>query len=687
MTTPRKAKLIAPRAPVTVNASSEGSGAPEFEATAYSGGVIPRHTTTPKFEFDYVIDLAGMDIDRHPLANLKHDDDFPVGHCTDVQNDKQQVFARGLLSASTPYSERVASSAKQGYPWEVSMEANLSNIKKLASGKSEIVNGQTVTGPLYIVRKSTFTGLAFVGRGADDGNSVKVAATAAGETQMSEFEKYLADNEFDIESLSDKQKATMQAAFDAHKAGTVVTKPTRAPSLSAIVEAERHENDRVESITRMSHQAMKDKPEWIDAIAEMADRAIKDKIDSDKFELELLRGTRYNTGTFRKQSKSEPDAKVYEAAMCRAAGLPDYEKHYSEQVLEAVDRSGLKHFSLQQMLIKAACSNGYQAVAGERITNGNIKRVLKYAFPDEDSAVMRGSGQFSTISLPGIFSSVANKEILAGFTEEDNFWRDISRIANSSNFQPHTAYRLTDNFEFEELPKGAEIPHGSVGEESYQRQLKTYAKMFGLDRVDIINDDLSAFDALRTRLGSGGARKLNSVYWAAFLNNASFFTTARGNYIEGATTNLGTDGVGLTLGVAAFKRMESSDGKRIGGVPSILMVPPELEFIADRLFVGGSGDSQTVANTNPFRGKYRPVVVPQLSDTSFSGYSTTAWYLFRNPSVLSPMVVSFLNGNQTPTVESTDADFNTLGILFRGYWDFGVNQAEYLAGLKSKGAA
>jgi hypothetical protein len=51
------------------------------------------------------------------------------------------------------------------------------------------------------------------------------------------------------------------------------------------------------------------------------------------------------------------------------------------------------------------------------------------------------------------------------------------------------------------------------------------------------------------------------------------------------------------------------------------------------------------------------------------------------------MLVSFLNGQQAPTVESSEADFSTLGIQFRGYHDFGCDQAEYLGGVKSKGAA
>ena len=51
------------------------------------------------------------------------------------------------------------------------------------------------------------------------------------------------------------------------------------------------------------------------------------------------------------------------------------------------------------------------------------------------------------------------------------------------------------------------------------------------------------------------------------------------------------------------------------------------------------------------------------------------------------IVVGFLNGQQTPTVESAQADFNTLGVQMRGYQDFGVALKDYRAGALSKGAA
>jgi len=87
---------------------------------------------------------------------------------------------------------------------------------------------------------------------------------------------------------------------------------------------------------------------------------------------------------------------------------------------------------------------------------------------------------------------------------------------------------------------------------------------------------------------------------------------------------------------------------------------------------------------NIYYNRFRPVVQWRLSNSSFTGYSTTAWYLFGR--MLRPMWAAFLNGNESPTVESAEADFNTLGIQFRGYHDFGAGQNEYLAGIKSKGS-
>jgi hypothetical protein len=100
-----------------------------------------------------------------------------------------------------------------------------------------------------------------------------------------------------------------------------------------------------------------------------------------------------------------------------------------------------------------------------------------------------------------------------------------------------TAYRLNASLEYEEVGPTGEIKHGTLSQETYTMQAKTYAKMLALTRTDIINDDLGAFNDLRMRLGLGASIKMNKVAWTAFLaasNAGTFWTAARGNLVTGS---------------------------------------------------------------------------------------------------------------------------------------------------------
>ena len=44
-------------------------------------------------------------------------------------------------------------------------------------------------------------------------------------------------------------------------------------------------------------------------------------------------------------------------------------------------------------------------------------------------------------------------------------------------------------------------------------------------------------------------------------------------------------------------------------------------------------------------------------------------------------------GQESPTIETAEADFNTLGVQMRGYRDFGVALQDPRGGLKVKGEA
>jgi hypothetical protein len=74
-----------------------------------------------------------------------------------------------------------------------------------------------------------------------------------------------------------------------------------------------------------------------------------------------------------------------------------------------------------------------------------------------------------------------------------------------------------------------------------------------------------------------------------------------------------------------------------------------------------------------------------LGNTQYTGNSTKAWFMLADPNDLPVIEVAFLNGQESPTIETAEADFNVLGVQMRGYHDFGASLQDYRGGVKVKG--
>ena len=728
-------KIRTPLIAVRIAASAGANKVPSFDLVAYNGGPLK----LDNYDVPVVIDLAGLQTAPSVVANYNHDGTQIVGHATEVLNDGQQITMRGSLSYHGQARDNVIASAKNGFPFQASVEVTPDEMEEVRAGDQVDVNGQRFKGPLIVARTGYLYGVAFVPRGADESTSVRIAAKAAQlKGSAMTFEDWLKSLGLAMESLSQEQVAQLKSAYGALQ-GTAPQAPTedtmRAEYKQDTMAAQSAEDtmqagykqdtmqagaawdavdiraahaDALDSLDAELLAIEDDAPANVLAEAKKSARKglgdLKAKAARSRWNAEIyrakageilanakltiVRGSRPTAPAIHASGR-DTNGDVLAAAVCQRLGLKDLDKQFGEKTLDSAHREFRGRLGIQQLVIMAAASNGWTCRPGERLHTGNLREALEYALPRRD---IRASAGFSTLSLPGILSNIANKELLEGYMQEDNAWTEIAAVKSVPDFKQVTSYRMLDDMAYELLPKGGRIKHATTGEQSFTRQARTYAKMYSVTREDIINDDLGAFDALRDVIGRGAAMKLNDIFWTTFLDNGSFFTSGNSNYISGATTNLGADGVGLSLGVKAFREMRSpsDDGrKRVGGPPpTILLVPPELEATAEALYQSRNVNAVKAGEANIHAGKYRPVVVPWLSDSAYTGYSSTAWYLFRAPnSAMAPIVVSFLDGVQTPTVETADADFDQLGIQFRGYHDFGVDKFETLAGIKSKGAA
>jgi hypothetical protein len=128
---------------------------------------------------------------------------------------------------------------------------------------------------------------------------------------------------------------------------------------------------------------------------------------------------------------------------------------------------------------------------------------------------------------------VANKFLLEGFFSVERIWRNICATRNVSDFKTVTSYRLIGTDQYEQVAPGGELKHGTLGNESYTNKADTYGLKLTIDRRDIINDDLGAITTVPRKLGRGLGLKINDVFWAVFLNNATFFAADNNNYLTG----------------------------------------------------------------------------------------------------------------------------------------------------------
>lgn len=730
---PRPTRTKSGRIAATARVAITGADAPSaekparFEMVAYTGEAMRINCWSDPV----VVDLETADLSEQRIPALyDHWADLGsvVGQVESLAVEDKKLVARGLftLPPSDPKygqscAERVLALARAGYQWQASVGADPSTVEEIKAGAVGVANwGREYPGPCVIGRGCKFRELSFVVLGGDRRTSVVTAsikgaamtfehwllamgfddAAALTEVQkanlMHKFHDEYPDESTDTETPAEEPVAAAEGDPEADKEKDKVAAGAKKPKVAAGRDPVAADNARIAANRRRvgEIQALADEYRNPAMTAngrsvDIAAHAIEQGWDRNRTELAMLRASRPSGPHLHVPAAGQPlsgerGERVIEAALCTALGQKDAEKKFKPDVLEAAHKQFKGRIGLQQVLLFAAAQNGYHAGPGERVSGGNVREVLAHAFP-------RIKAGASTVSLPGIFSNVANKELLTGYMEEDQSWREVAAVKPVTDFKTVTSYRLLDNMAYDKVGADGKIKHGSVSEESYTRQAETYAKMFALTRRDIINDDLGAFNDLRNRLGRGAAQKFNDVFWTEFLaDHSTFFTAARGNYITGATTNLGTDGVGLALGIKAFRQMSSPGGdgaKRIGGNPEILIVPPELEGAAEVLYRNQNLGAVSSATANIYANKYRPVVSAWLSDPAFTGYSTTAWYLFRSPGLMPMVVASFLNGMEAPTVEDSDADFDTLGVQFRGYHDFGCDKAEYLCGVKSKGAA
>jgi len=640
-----------------------------FSMLAYTGDKM----TLGGWDKPVVVSLEGLRITAKPRPILRdHNASKVVGHTTSVKAEDGMLYVEGVISGAGPEADEVVAASKKGFPWQASIGAKALEYEFVKEGETTTVNGREVEGPFYMVKESVLGEVSFVALGADDNTYAKVAAEAAG-IEVSMFSEWVQAQGFNLSELTDEQRASLQAAFDAEQKNL-------AASATESVKDEVTGDDHVAAL-RASMAAEASRVASINAACkdnlELAAEAIAAGWSAEKAELEALRAARpAATAPAAHTSTPEVTEDVLAAALSMSVGrdVRKVEAEFGERTMDIADK--FRNIGLRELCAQTA-----------KLEGKNVPAVF-----GDGTDVMNAS--FSTMSLPNILENVMNKTLLDSYEAQEITALRVCRTASVSDFKQVKRMRFLGTGRWEQVAPDGELQSAKVDEQAYTNQAETFGQTIALTRHDVINDDLSAFLEIPTEMGRQGAYVIDDIFFNLLLNGtSSFFTGGNGNLVTGAASAFDIESLGTAY--ETFRKQKAGPGsdaedqRPINIRPSTILCPVELEIAVQQLMnspiLGADNEKGTA---NPFSGRYNVISSPLLSDSYYAGASSAAWYLMADPAALHAFELCFLNGRQTPTIERIDP-LNTpnhlVGMHFRGYIDVGVALGDPRAIVKCNG--
>ncbi len=336
----------------------------------------------------------------------------------------------------------------------------------------------------------------------------------------------------------------------------------------------------------------------------------------------------------------------------------------------------LRSMRLKDLAVECVAKNG-----NGRANNLNDEELLREALSPDS--------QFSSI-----VSTAANKSAAIAYNAAPTTYKAWTSRGSNPNFKTATHYQISEAGGLEMIPEKREIRLDDVfkfdnvfkfdemEDRGVHKSVATFGRSWGFSRQAIINDELDVLAKIPqayTRAAYKGINRLVYMQLGANIRIFDGLPLFHADHFNLAVNGgaIGIDSVGE--GRVAMKTQKNLRGMEvINASPAILIVPSIREADA-RKFVDTNTRPTTFAEVNPFAGKLLVV-----TDSELDSYSPTAWYLAADPKEVETIEVTYLNDTEVPTIESK-VSFETLGINFRIYIDYGVTVLDYRGLYKNSG--
>lgn len=292
-----------------------------------------------------------------------------------------------------------------------------------------------------------------------------------------------------------------------------------------------------------------------------------------------------------------------------------------------------------------------------------------------------------TSDFPILLENAMHKTLQQAYAVAPDTWSRFCRRGSVSDFRDHPRYRVGSLGNLEALNELGEFRNKTIPDgERAKIRAGTKGNVINLSRQAIINDDLGAFLGLADAAGRAAKRTIEADVYATLALNAGLGPALEdGKTLFHADHGNLTTGAAITMAALDLDRVAMASQTDVGGNdfldlrPAVLLVPLALGGTA-RVINGAQYDPDTankLQRPNVVAGLFRDIVdTPRLSGTRR--------YLFADPNEAPVLEVAFLDGNDTPYVESEDG-FSVDGTRWKIRLDYGVGAVDYRGAVTNAG--
>jgi len=280
----------------------------------------------------------------------------------------------------------------------------------------------------------------------------------------------------------------------------------------------------------------------------------------------------------------------------------------------------------------AKLNPNHEPTMGREIANMSLGEIAVMAmngngtssgFGGKKQAVMDALHTTSDFSI--VLGNTVGRRLMDHYEAAASGLKSVSREISAPDFRQIHGVRLSGSLDLEKVNESGEFKYGTLNEGSGLIQLGTYGKVLGVSRQVIVNDDIGAFDNIARIQGQGAALAEAKILAGLLSDNGGTGPIQQDGIVlfHEDHNNVAATGSVLdvdSLGAArlALRRQKGLSGEAINVVPMFLIVPPELETLAEQLLADIT--AHAVSDVNPFAGKLTLVVDAHLT-------SPSQWYV------------------------------------------------------------